>query len=206
MTRWKAFWDISTISSLQCETKTKTKKTKPIDSFRFTIECGMKLLALHYKYFTIPWNVFDFIIVLASILGQVLGEIFAKYLVNPTILRVVRVARVGRVLRLVKGQKNTTILFKKKFSTKSIDFRSKRNSNITFCFGRFNACIIQHWSSSFLSYVHLFDLWNVVFRLCEKIGRCHGIVQFRNISKFINYSLSNVYNSWMGWSFTSIDQ
>jgi hypothetical protein len=38
--------------------------------FRFTIECGMKLLALHYKYFTIPWNVFDFIIVIASILGM----------------------------------------------------------------------------------------------------------------------------------------
>jgi hypothetical protein len=38
--------------------------------FRFTVECGMKLLALHYKYFTIPWNVFDFIIVIASILGM----------------------------------------------------------------------------------------------------------------------------------------
>ena len=82
----------------------------------------MKLLALNFKYFTIPWNVFDFIIVIASILGmiiirsnefflinkcyflgQALGEIMARYFVNPTLLRVVRVARVGRVLRLVKG-------------------------------------------------------------------------------------------------------
>ncbi|CAF3656748.1 unnamed protein product [Rotaria sp. Silwood1] len=78
----------------------------------FTIECGMKLIALHYKYFTIPWNVFDFIIVIASILGQVLGEIMASYFVNPTLLRVVRVARVGRVLRLVKGAKGIrTLLF-----------------------------------------------------------------------------------------------
>ena len=37
-------------------------------------------------------------------LGQALGEIMAKFFVNPTLLRVVRVARVGRVLRLVKGQ------------------------------------------------------------------------------------------------------
>ncbi|CAF4456327.1 unnamed protein product, partial [Rotaria magnacalcarata] len=28
----------------------------------FAIECFMKLIALNFKYFTIPWNVFDFII------------------------------------------------------------------------------------------------------------------------------------------------
>ncbi|CAM4752984.1 unnamed protein product [Rotaria magnacalcarata] len=78
----------------------------------FTVECFMKLVALNFKYFTIPWNVFDFIIVIASILGQALGEIMAKFFVNPTLLRVVRVARVGRVLRLVKGAKGIrTLLF-----------------------------------------------------------------------------------------------
>ncbi|UJR15131.1 hypothetical protein I4U23_002096 [Adineta vaga] len=78
----------------------------------FTIECGMKLFALHYKYFTIPWNVFDFIIVIASILGQALGKLMENFLVQPTVLRVVRVARVGRVLRLVKGAKGIrTLLF-----------------------------------------------------------------------------------------------
>ncbi|CAF3828874.1 unnamed protein product [Rotaria sordida] len=78
----------------------------------FTIECIMKLIALNFKYFTIPWNVFDFIIVIASILGQTLGEVMAKYFVNPTLLRVVRVARVGRILRLVKGAKGIrTLLF-----------------------------------------------------------------------------------------------
>ena len=30
----------------------------------------MKLIALNFKYFTIPWNVFDFIIVVASVLGM----------------------------------------------------------------------------------------------------------------------------------------
>ncbi|CAF4138409.1 unnamed protein product [Rotaria sp. Silwood2] len=78
----------------------------------FTIECIMKLIALNFKYFTIPWNIFDFVIVIASILGQTLGEIIAKYFVNPTLLRVVRVARVGRILRLVKGAKGIrTLLF-----------------------------------------------------------------------------------------------
>ncbi len=30
----------------------------------------MKLIALNLKYFTIPWNVFHFFIVIASILGM----------------------------------------------------------------------------------------------------------------------------------------
>ncbi|CAM4814651.1 unnamed protein product [Rotaria magnacalcarata] len=78
----------------------------------FAIECFMKLIALNFKYFTIPWNVFDFIIVIASLLGQALGEIMAQFVVNPTLLRVVRVARVGRILRLVKGAKGIrTLLF-----------------------------------------------------------------------------------------------
>ncbi|CAF5041901.1 unnamed protein product, partial [Rotaria sp. Silwood1] len=78
----------------------------------FTIECIIKLIALNFKYFTIPWNVFDFIIVIASILGQTLGEIMAQFFVHPTLLRVIRVARVGRVLRLVKGAKGIrTLLF-----------------------------------------------------------------------------------------------
>ncbi|CAF1120007.1 unnamed protein product [Adineta ricciae] len=78
----------------------------------FTIECFMKLIALNFKYFTIPWNVFDFIIVAASILEQTLKEIMAQFFVNPTLLRVFRVVRVGRILRLVKGAKGIrTLLF-----------------------------------------------------------------------------------------------
>ncbi|CAF3347635.1 unnamed protein product [Rotaria socialis] len=71
----------------------------------FILECVMKLVALNFKYFTIPWNVFDFIIVIASILGEVLGEIITNFLVNPTLLRVARIARVGRIMRLIKGAK-----------------------------------------------------------------------------------------------------
>ncbi|UJR10951.1 hypothetical protein I4U23_015136 [Adineta vaga] len=78
----------------------------------FTIECLMKLIALNFKYFMMPWNIFDFIIVIASILGQTLGEIIAKFVVNPTLLRVVRIVRIGRILRLIKGTKGIrTLLF-----------------------------------------------------------------------------------------------
>ncbi|EEB14510.1 sodium channel protein type 4 subunit alpha, putative [Pediculus humanus corporis] len=59
-----------------------------------------------------PWNLFDFVVVILSILGLVLSDIIEKYFVSPTLLRVVRVAKVGRVLRLVKGAKGIrTLLF-----------------------------------------------------------------------------------------------
>lgn len=79
----------------------------------FTFECIMKLMALNWRFFKIPWNIFDFTIVILSILGMVF-EKFMKHVLtfSPTILRVVRVVRVGRVLRLVKGAKGIrTLLF-----------------------------------------------------------------------------------------------
>ena len=36
----------------------------------FTFECVMKLIGLRYHYFKAPWNVFDFVIVVTSILGK----------------------------------------------------------------------------------------------------------------------------------------
>ncbi|XP_034241357.1 sodium channel protein para isoform X3 [Thrips palmi] len=78
----------------------------------FSSECLMKVFALRYHYFVEPWNLFDFVVVILSILGLVLSDIIEKYFVSPTLLRVVRVAKVGRVLRLVKGAKGIrTLLF-----------------------------------------------------------------------------------------------
>ncbi|XP_065082835.1 sodium channel protein para isoform X33 [Ochlerotatus camptorhynchus] len=78
----------------------------------FSSECLMKIFALRYHYFIEPWNLFDFVVVILSILGLVLSDLIEKYFVSPTLLRVVRVAKVGRVLRLVKGAKGIrTLLF-----------------------------------------------------------------------------------------------
>ncbi|KAK3879505.1 hypothetical protein Pcinc_015916, partial [Petrolisthes cinctipes] len=78
----------------------------------FTSECVLKVFALRWHYFKEPWNLFDFVVVIMSILGLVLKDLIEKYFVSPTLLRVVRVAKVGRVLRLVKGAKGIrTLLF-----------------------------------------------------------------------------------------------
>lgn len=78
----------------------------------FTVECVLKLIGLRHYYFKFPWNIFDFVVVVLSILGVALSDVMDQFLVSPTLLRVVRVFRVGRVLRLVKSAKGIrTLLF-----------------------------------------------------------------------------------------------
>ncbi|XP_010226082.1 PREDICTED: sodium channel protein type 4 subunit alpha [Tinamus guttatus] len=78
----------------------------------FTGECVLKMFALRYYYFTIGWNIFDFVVVILSIVGIVLSDIIEKYFVSPTLFRVIRLARIGRVLRLIRGAKGIrTLLF-----------------------------------------------------------------------------------------------
>lgn len=78
----------------------------------FTGEAVIKLFALRHHYFTNPWNVFDFIVVILSIFGSAFGSLIQKYFVQPTLFRIIRLARIGRILRLIKGAKGIrTLLF-----------------------------------------------------------------------------------------------
>ncbi|XP_061834257.1 sodium channel, voltage-gated, type I like, alpha b isoform X1 [Nerophis lumbriciformis] len=78
----------------------------------FTGECVLKMISLRHYYFTIGWNVFDFVVVILSIVGMFLSEVIEKYFVSPTLFRVIRLARIGRILRLIKGAKGIrTLLF-----------------------------------------------------------------------------------------------
>uniref|UniRef100_A0A8C4SE12 Sodium channel protein n=1 Tax=Erpetoichthys calabaricus TaxID=27687 RepID=A0A8C4SE12_ERPCA len=78
----------------------------------FTGECCIKIIALRCYFFTIGWNIFDFVVVILSIVGIVLADIIENYFVSPTLFRVIRLARIGRVLRLIRGAKGIrTLLF-----------------------------------------------------------------------------------------------
>ncbi|XP_072531284.1 sodium channel protein type 4 subunit alpha B [Salminus brasiliensis] len=78
----------------------------------FTGECVLKLIALRKYYFSVGWNIFDFIVVILSIVGLLLADLIEKYFVSPTLFRVIRLARIGRVLRLIRGAKGIrTLLF-----------------------------------------------------------------------------------------------
>ncbi|XP_036610660.1 sodium channel protein type 4 subunit alpha [Trichosurus vulpecula] len=78
----------------------------------FTGECVLKMVALRQYYFTVGWNIFDFVVVILSIVGLALSDLIQKYFVSPTLFRVIRLARIGRVLRLIRGAKGIrTLLF-----------------------------------------------------------------------------------------------
>ncbi|XP_067109456.1 sodium channel protein type 2 subunit alpha-like [Osmerus mordax] len=80
--------------------------------FIFTTECLIKIFALRCYFFTVGWNIFDFVVIILSIVGIVLADIIEKYFVSPTLFRVIRLARIGRVLRLIRGAKGIrTLLF-----------------------------------------------------------------------------------------------
>uniref|UniRef100_A0AAQ6AI81 Sodium channel protein n=1 Tax=Amphiprion ocellaris TaxID=80972 RepID=A0AAQ6AI81_AMPOC len=78
----------------------------------FTTECSLKIIALRQHYFAVGWNIFDFVVVILSIVGLLLADIIEKYFVSPTLFRVIRLARIGRILRLIRGAKGIrTLLF-----------------------------------------------------------------------------------------------
>uniref|UniRef100_A0A4W6EU92 Sodium channel protein n=1 Tax=Lates calcarifer TaxID=8187 RepID=A0A4W6EU92_LATCA len=78
----------------------------------FTTECTLKIIALRQHYFAVGWNIFDFVVVILSIVGLLLADIIEKYFVSPTLFRVIRLARIGRILRLIRGAKGIrTLLF-----------------------------------------------------------------------------------------------
>lgn len=106
----------------------------------FTGECLLKMISLRHYFFTNGWNIFDFIVVILSIIGMVffqrcaaqislsfwlhakinlfcflfpgvfLSELIENYFVSPTLFRVIRLARIGRVLRLIKSAKGIRTL------------------------------------------------------------------------------------------------
>ncbi|XP_006869243.1 PREDICTED: sodium channel protein type 10 subunit alpha [Chrysochloris asiatica] len=99
------------------QSEEKTKILNKINQFFvavFTCECVMKIFALRQYYFTNGWNVFDFIVVVLSIVSLAVSAII-KSLENyfsPTLFRVIRLARIGRILRLIRGAKGIrTLLF-----------------------------------------------------------------------------------------------
>eukprot|EP01135_Chromosphaera_perkinsii_P010654 Nk52_evm54s2192 gene=Nk52_evmTU54s2192 len=72
----------------------------------YFVEAAIKILGLRKYYFKSWWNIFDFVILLVSIMDVILDFVVTSTSFSPSILRlarIFRVFRVGRVLRLVRA-------------------------------------------------------------------------------------------------------
>ena len=75
----------------------------------FTIEAIIKLFALRNNYFKVGWNIFDFTVVVGTLVILVIGFLdLGEFGIQSTILRSLRI---GRVMRLLRKMKKLQIIF-----------------------------------------------------------------------------------------------
>ncbi|XP_048586351.1 sodium channel protein 1 brain isoform X2 [Nematostella vectensis] len=87
----------------------------------FILEAILRIIALRKGYFLNPWNVFDFVIVISSIIGIIVENLQTSLVINPSLLRVVRVFRVGRLLRFFEAARGIRrLLFSLVISTPAL--------------------------------------------------------------------------------------
>lgn len=75
----------------------------------FTIEAVLKLVSLGLRYWADWWNVFDFTIVVGSLIGIAVQVMFG--IKAGPVLSVIRTFRIGRVFRLIRKAKALNVLF-----------------------------------------------------------------------------------------------
>ncbi|XP_048201255.1 sodium channel protein type 7 subunit alpha [Perognathus longimembris pacificus] len=71
----------------------------------YSVECILKLISFHCYYFTIVWNIFDFMVVVFSITGLLVPVTIGYYLVPPSLVQLILLSRIVHILRLGKGPK-----------------------------------------------------------------------------------------------------
>lgn len=121
----------------------------------FSLECIVKIIGLRYHYFTVPWNVFDFLLVLASIFGILMEDIMIDLPISPTLLRVVRVFRIGRILRLIKVCSHNNCFQHVSILNNIKITGRKRHQEAVICFSCFFTSIIQYRSIVSTDHIHL---------------------------------------------------
>ena len=74
------------------------------------LEAIAKLIAFGWRYFRDYWNVFDFLIVIGSLVFIVLKYGF-KVTLLMTATQVIRALRIGRILKLFRNLKSLQVVF-----------------------------------------------------------------------------------------------
>lgn len=74
----------------------------------FILECILKLIAYSYHYFQDPWNIFDFVIILLSLLEIILDLSGIFSFIDFTAFRIIAIFRLAKLFTLIGGAKSIT--------------------------------------------------------------------------------------------------
>lgn len=147
----------------------------------FSSECLSKIFALRYHYFVEPWNLFDFVVVILSILGKFLAP--PPRFSTPKLVVFPRRSctqwfdwKIFCVTNIAESSKSC----KSRPSPTSCQ-RCKRHSHTAVCVGHVLASTVQHLSTVVLSHVHFRHFWNVIFHACQRQERPWWCVQFQDV-------------------------
>ncbi|ROT66501.1 hypothetical protein C7M84_015468 [Penaeus vannamei] len=134
----------------------------------FGLEAIVKIIGLRHHYFTVPWNLFDFILVFASIMGILLHDVLTDFPISPTLLRVVRVFRIGRILRLIKPTVNGRNSF----------FGCKGDKEVAVCPNSVATGTVQYRCIAISHHLHLRNHRMAVFGHVQRKGALDDLVNF----------------------------
>jgi hypothetical protein len=79
-------------------------------AYAFTLEAVLKITAYGTRYFKMAWNVFDFIVVVLSLLSMLLGVFFENLAFGPIAI-VVRSVKIGRVIKLARTSSSVKAIY-----------------------------------------------------------------------------------------------
>ncbi|KAM4859114.1 LOW QUALITY PROTEIN: sodium channel protein type 7 subunit alpha [Thomomys bottae] len=71
----------------------------------YSVECVLKIISFHCYYFTIVWNIFDFMVVVFSATGLLVPMTIEYYLVPPSLVQLILLSRITHIFRLGVGPK-----------------------------------------------------------------------------------------------------
>ena len=83
----------------------------------FVLEVAVKLIAYSSRYFRDSWNIFDFFIVVTSLVFITLNGLFELNI--GTTMQVVRTLKLGRIWKLFRSMKQLQIIFSTMITTLS---------------------------------------------------------------------------------------
>lgn len=174
----------------------------------FTGECTLKMISLRHFYFTVGWNIFDFVVVILSIVGKRIfrfiwySQTFSFFLNRLdhsdhfSFCRYVFIRSYREVLCIPNVVPSDPTRPDRPHPPPYK--RCQGHPDAPLCLDDVTPCLVQHRPSSFLGYVYLCYLRNVQLCICQERVRDWRHVQLWDLREQHDLLVPDHNISWVG--------